>query len=73
MFSYHFNPDTLTGTYTGICRKCGRVLKKMESIRRGIGPTCLGKELGRKNKISQYTDATYPKILEVEGINVNQN
>jgi len=48
------------------CRRCGRALKTPESVKRGIGPICLIKELGKRNKINYSKDSTYPRILEEE-------
>lgn len=36
------------------CRRCGRALKDSESIKRGIGPICLQKELQETPKIGGY-------------------
>ena len=62
MFSYDFNHSNPTG----VCRRCGRVLKKLESIRLGIGPTCLIKELEKRNKSKQHKNLAYPKLIKEE-------
>jgi len=48
------------------CKKCGRALKNLISIRLGIGPVCLAKEQEKqKNRLMILgVLLNYPKILE---------
>ena len=39
------------------CRKCGRTLKSLESIKSGIGPVCLARE-------RDLARTPYPKIIK---------
>jgi len=48
------------------CGKCGLALTDPESIRRGIGPTCLGKETGSKHQVKQ-TVARGSQSVQVAG------
>ena len=56
----------MSSYFTIICRRCGRPLRTLESVKRGIGPVCLNKEIGKRNKINYYKKITYPKILKEE-------
>ena len=46
------------------CRRCGRALKDSESIKRGIGPICLEKELQETPKIGNYDITKFHEIWD---------
>ncbi len=49
------------------CRKCGRALKNPQSVRLGIGPVCLAKEIGqRRPKRIILHSAIIPRLFDVE-------
>lgn len=54
------------------CRKCGRNLKNPVSVRLGIGPTCLRKELGPKLYPARK-GIIYPKLLKEDEENIRQD
>lgn len=50
--------------FTFNCRKCGKPLKNLTSVKLGIGPVCLAKELGKIKPRTTGNDLAYPKILK---------
>ena len=46
------------------CKRCGRPLKNLQSVRYEMGPVCLAKELGITPKPRQRKDPNYPKIIK---------
>lgn len=46
------------------CRMCGRALKNPESVRLGIGPVCLMREIGqRTSKKSALHSLIIPRLI----------
>lgn len=65
MFSYPSqNPE-----YIGRCRRCGRALRTMESIRRGIGPVCLMREIGqgRPRRVILRSEII-PRLFDIDDV-----
>jgi len=51
------------------CRRCGKSLKNPQSIRLGIGPVCLMREIGERSlgKRRVLRSAVIPPFLILEG------